>query len=56
MVGFFVRQMLDTLEFALTGAEAVWAEVDAPILDARRSGRPRRGGAERRVREPGIQE
>ena len=27
------------------GAEAVWAEVDAPILDARRSGRLRRGGA-----------
>ncbi|MBR2939883.1 MAG: hypothetical protein IKC14_01080, partial [Kiritimatiellae bacterium] len=42
--------------FALTDAEAVWAEIDGSILEARGSGCTRRGCAKRRVREPGLKE
>ena len=53
---FFVRQILDTLPFSLTDAEAIWVEIDGSVLEDRRSGRPRRGCAKRRVREPGLKE
>ena len=56
MVGFFVRQILDTLYFALTDAEAIRTEIDGFVLEDRRSGRPRRGCAKRRVRKPGLKE
>lgn len=51
-----VRQLPDTLELALAGAEG--AEGDGTVRDARGCGRPppRRGGAKRRVREQGITE
>ena len=52
----FVRQLLDTLELALAGAERARVEVDGSVHEARRSGRPRRGGAKRRVRDPGLME
>ena len=50
------RQLLDTPEFALAGTEGVGAEVDGAGQEDRGCGRPRRGGAERRVREPGLLE
>ena len=53
-VVLLVRQLLDTPEPALAGAEGARAEVDGTVQEARGSGRPRRGGAERRVREPGL--
>ena len=56
MCVFLVRQLLDTLELALAGAERARVEVDGSVHEARRSGRPRRGGAKRRVREPGLME